>query len=149
MLLVTGLAGCRGEKQPDGDDKNVKTNVPQLAVAINPVLMYDDGSSVIPFNDINGAMKADNEGATLTALVQNTAWQWAHETAGGWEQRPAYGLGRWQNGAGASAKKTAAYAFNEDGNISLSRFSGGSPELTPYGSDSVPAVGLLLLGHRQ
>lgn len=144
MLLVTGLAGCRGVKQPDGEDKNVKTNVPQLAVAINPVLMYDDGSSVIPFNDINGAMKTDNEGATLTALVQNTAWQWAHETAGGWEQRPAYGLGRWQNGAGASAKKTAAYAFNEDGNISLSRFSGGSPELTPYGSDSVPAVGLLL-----
>lgn len=144
-MLVTCFAGCKNVT-PGGDTKDPTntTNKPQLVVAMNPILIYDDNTSVVAFNDVNGAMKADNEKDSLTALGNDTAWSWVYATQTGWKQRAIYDMGKWQSGTGSTVKKTAAYSFNEDGDISLSRYTSSSLALTTYNGESVPDVGLLL-----
>ncbi len=144
VMLLVCLVGCGDEnptKKP-GPDSDV--NKAQLVVALNPVLVYGDNTTVAAFNDINGAMKADNEASSLSAMYKDTAWQWVYSTANGWKQRATYDLTRWQNGAGAEAKKTVAYTFNEDGDISLTRYNTNSVKLTAYAGSAAPQVGLLL-----
>lgn len=146
MLLVC-FAGCGGDtKDPQKNPNSDPTteNKAQLVVALNPILDFDDGSSVVIFNEVNKAMKADNETSSLSAMYQDTTCQWVYQTATGWKQRATYNLTRWTNGAGATAKKTAAYTFNEAGDISLSRYASSSLELTTYDGTAVPQVGLLL-----
>ena len=143
-MLVTCFAGCKNTTGDDKKDPTNTTNKPQLVVAMNPILIYDDNTSVVAFNDINGAMKADNEKNTLTALGNDTEWSWVYATATGWKQRAVYDMGKWQSGAGSTVKKTAAYSFNEAGDISLSRYTSSSLALTTYNGESVPDVGLLL-----
>lgn len=144
VILAFGtLAGCAGgtpTKTPGGKSENKA----QLVVALNPILVYDDSTVVIAYNDIRGAVRQDREAASLTALHGESNWTWAYKEDDKWRQRGIYGLDSWTNGAGKEAKKTAAYAFSVDNTVSLSTFAGGSPALTGYGSDTLPEVGILL-----
>ncbi len=144
FLLVTCFAGCGDETGSSGQQKPGKSRA-QLVVALNPVLVYEDNTSVVAYNDIKDAIKADNEKASLAAMYQDTAWKWAYNTPDGWEQRPTYNLGLWKNGAGVAVKKTAAYSFNAEGDISLSRYTGSSLKLSAYdNAAAIPQMGLLL-----
>ncbi len=148
LALVLGCLAACGDgttSTPGKDDPSPnKVNKPQLVVAMNPVLVYGDNSSVVAYNDINGAMRADNEASSLSAMYQTTAWQWAYQKDGAWTQRATYGMGRWVNGAGAEAKKTVAYSFNADGDISLSRYTANNLKLSAYNGVTAPEVGVLL-----
>ena len=145
VMLLALFAGCNGAgdqgdgKKPSGN----KENTPQLVVAINPVLLYEDEETTIAYNEINAAMKADNEASSLSAMG-NASWHWVYADNGGWTKRAVYGLGRWVSGAGTAVKKTAAYTFDEAGGISLARYAGDSVALKTYGGEDLPQVGLLL-----
>ena len=147
VMLLTLAVGCAGigTSNPSGGQTSANENTAQLVVAMNPILVYDDGETVIAYNDVKNATKADFEGATLTALQQNTGWSWMYKIPGNWKKRAAYTLDKWTNGSGAKAKSTFAYAYNNEGTTSLASYYAQTTELTAYGdTDSLPDYGLLL-----
>ena len=146
VMLLTLAVGCAGgTSNPGGDPGKTNANNAQLVVALNPILVYDDGDTVIAYNDVKNATKADFENSTLTTLHQSTAWQWVYKKDDAWKKRAVYTLDKWTNGSGAKAKTAYSYAFNNEGTTSLASYYAQSVELTPYGTaDSVPDYGLLL-----
>lgn len=143
LALAVGCAG-NGTSDPTGADTPNHKEA-QLTVAVNPILYYDDGTSVIAYNDVKNATRADFDAASLTALHQKTAWMWAYRTANGWKERAAYQLDKWQNGAGVKAKKAYAYSYNASGTTSLASYYAQSTELTTYSeAQKVPDYGLML-----
>ncbi len=146
VMLLTLAVGCAGgTSNPGGDSGKTNANNAQLVVALNPILVYDDGDTVIAYNDVKNAAKADFENSTISALHQSTAWQWLYKKDDGWKKRAIYTLDKWTNGSGAKAKSAYSYTFNNEGTTSLASYYAKNVELTPYGAaDSVPDYGLLL-----
>ncbi len=142
VLLLTFFTACgnNGGTQTGGKPQE---NVPQLTVALNPILVLDGTETVIPYNDMNKAMSADSSSSTLTAIA-DSAWGWVHADDGGWTRRAVYNFGRWQNGAGAQAKGAFAYSFNDAASISLGVYNVKNNELVTYQNEEIPATGLLL-----
>lgn len=109
VMLLALFAGCNGAgdqgdgKKPSGN----KENTPQLVVAINPVLLYEDEETTIAYNEINAAMKADNEASSLSAMG-NASWHWVYADNGGWTKRAVYGLGRWVSGRRHSGEENGS-----------------------------------------
>ena len=68
VLTVCAFAGCGSKKTVIKTTAGKQESKPQLVVALNPILAYDNGTSVIAFNDIRKAMSADQKEATLTSL---------------------------------------------------------------------------------
>ncbi len=148
-MAVTLLAGCGAETETKKKKKDNPTseNVAQFAVAINPILAYDDGTSVVAFNDIKNAVKSDREGNTLAALYNDTGWEWSYKLDDtSWKSRATYALDSWTNGAGATGKKAVAYSFTDTGSTSLMPFAASSTPLETYQGDAVPDYGLILSG---
>ncbi len=147
VMLLTLAVGCAdvGTSNPSGGKTEANENTAQLVVAMNPIFVYDDGETVIAYNDIKNATKADFEGATLTSLQQNTGWSWMYKIPDNWKKRAPYALDNWTNGSGAEAKNTFAYAYNNERTTSLTSYYAQSTELTTYGeTDTIPDYGLLL-----
>ncbi len=137
MLLVFFTA-C-GTKPP----VSVTQNDPQLVVALNPTLVYDDGTTVNAYNDMNKAMGADSQSSTLSAIA-DSPWAWGYSDDNGWTERAVYGFGRWMSGTGKLAKGVFAYRFNQAGNTSLGVYDVQSNEMTTYQDDALPEAGMLL-----
>ena len=146
VMLLTLAVGCAtGTSNPSGGNTPANENTAQLVVAMNPILVYDDGEAIIAYNDVKNAIKADFENATLTTMHQSTAWHWAYKSADSWKKRAIYTLDKWTNGAGVKAKSAYSYTYNNEGTTSLATYYAQSTELTPYGAaDQVPDYGLLL-----
>lgn len=143
-MLLTLTAGCGGGAVTSDPDPVSKDPVPQLTVAMNPLFVYDDGTAVVAYNDIKNAMKADYDSAGLTALASKTGWKWAYGGTDGWTLRATYDLARWCNGAGVTAKKTNAYAFNAAGDVSVMTYDTALLDLAAYGDAPLEKNGLLL-----
>jgi len=143
-LLLTLGVGCAvtSTSDPTGGQSTV---APQLVVAVNPIFIYDDGETVIAYNDVKNATQTDYEGATVSSLHTDTAWSWMYKIPDNWKKRSVYTMERWNNGAGAKAKGVYAYAFNETGTTALASYHSHLNELTPYSTaDVMPEYGLLL-----
>lgn len=142
-LLLLGTVGCATVTPPDDPSVPGGTAVAQMAVAVNPFLVYDNGDTVIAYNDIKNAAGSDYAASTHTALADN-GWMWVTKETAGWRQRAVHGLGRWYSGNGATAKNHLAYAFTANSAVSLMSYHTGSHQLTPYGGDVLSEYGLLL-----
>ncbi len=141
-LLLTFFTAC-GNGATQQSDKP-KTNDPQLVVAINPMVVYDNDAVVIPFNDINKAMGKDSQSSTLSAIADSD-WGWVYNYGeNGWTNRAVYGFGRWKNGAGTQAKGVFAYNFSQAGSTSLGLYDTQSNELATYQGETLPESGMLL-----
>ena len=145
VVLLTFFTACGngGSTQQQPDDKPKQDNVPQLTVAMNPVLVFDGSTTVIPYNDMNKVMAADSQSSTLSAIA-DSAWGWVHASDDGWTRRAVYNFGRWQNGAAVKAKGAFAYAYNDAASISLGVYNTKSVELATYQDEEIPATGVLL-----
>ena len=140
LLTIFTACGNGGGTQTGGKPQQ---NDPQLVIAANPVFEYDDDSFSLAYNDLNGAMSADSQSSSLTAIT-DSAWTWAYDDGDGWVERAVYGFGRWKNGAGAQAKGVYAYSYAENGNTSLGVYTAKANELVTYQDESVPDSGILL-----
>ncbi len=139
MLAVFFTACGNGGTQQGGKPTD---NLPQLTVAMNPVLVFD-GATVIPYNDMNKAMAQDSQNSSLTAIA-NSNWSWVHSDEGAWTRRAVYNFGRWTNGAGAKAKGVFSYYYNDNAAISLGVYNAKSVELATYQNEEVTPTGILL-----
>ena len=119
VLTVSVFAGCGTQKTTVKNNAAKQESKPQLVVAMNPILAYDNGSNIIAFNDIKNAMSADQKAATLTSLANVTDWVWAYKLNEDWKKRGIYGLEKWRNGGNISADKLSADSFLNDGTVSL------------------------------
>jgi len=143
-LLLSLAVGCADTPTTSVPTDDGGKQVPQLSVALNPVYAYDNGDVVVAYNDLNKAMQSDYDNASLTSLSGNTGWQWAYRTGEQWALRAIYDLSRWQNGVGATVKKTNAYLFSADRTVSLMPYDTARLMVTPYGTASLPDKGVLL-----
>jgi len=145
VMLLALVVGCTdsGAANPTGQEQATRT--PQLVVAMSPILVYDDGDTIIPYNDIKNASKTDYQQATLTSLTGTTPYNWMFKGEAGWKKREAYTLDTWIGGAGARAKGLYAYAYNNEGTTSLGTYSTKQTALTAYDAEAdLPQNGLLL-----
>ncbi len=143
-LLLTFFTACGNTGTQAGDKPQPQKNTPQLVVAANPVIVYDDGTTAIAYNDMNAAMAADSKASNLSAIA-DSAWSWVYaDDEGAWVDRAVYGFGRWKSGAGTQAKGAFAYAFNEEASISLGVYNTKNHEIVTYQDEELPSVGVLL-----
>ncbi len=142
MLLATFFTACGNGGAGQGNKP--QKSEPQLVVAVNPMVTYDNDTTVIPFNDINKAMGQDSQSSSLTAIA-DSAWGWVYnDSENGWTDRAVYGFGRWKNGAGTQAKGVFAYTFNQQGSTSLGLYDVVSNEIATYSGETLPESGMLL-----
>ena len=144
VLTVCAFAGCGSKKTVIKTTAGKQESKPQLVVALNPILAYDNGTSVIAFNDIRKAMSADQKEATLTSLSKVTDWVWAYKLNEDWKKRGIYGLEKWRNGGFVSSDKLSAYSFLNDGTISLMPYTTKATKLTTYQGEEPASAGVLL-----
>ena len=137
VLIVSAFAGC-------GPVNNKQERKPQLVVAMNPILAYENGENVIAFNDVKNAMSSDQNSATLTSLADDTDLVWVYKQGEDWKKRGIYGLDKWRNGGYISADKLQAYTFLNDGTISLMPYTTQAAKLTTYQKEEPTAAGILL-----
>ncbi len=144
ILTVSAFAGCGKEPTVVNKPVNKQERKPQLVVAMNPILAYENGSNKIAFNDIKNAMSSDQKAATLTSLTDNTDWVWVYKQGEDWKKRGIYGLEKWRNGGYVSANKLSAYSFLNDGTISLMPYTTKAAKLSTYQNEEPTAAGVLL-----
>lgn len=137
VLIVSAFAGC-------GPVNNKQERKPQLVVAMNPILSYENGNNIIAFNDVKNAMSNDQNTASLTALADDTNFVWAYKQGDDWKKRGIYGLDKWRNGGYISADKLQAYTFLNDGTISLMPYTTQAAKLNTYQGEEPTAAGILL-----
>lgn len=149
-LLLSAFAGCRkgatsSQTVSTPTDNPAPVQKAQLVIALNPILQFEDGGPVVAYNDIKNAMKSDRETASLASMYNDTAWRWAYRHAEDWKMRATQTLAGWRNGKGASPQQAlSAYAFSEDGTISVMAYAAGAMDLTAYPDAAVPDMGILL-----
>ena len=149
VLLLTFFTACGNTgtgtgSTPQAGDVPQQKNDPQLVIAANPVIVYDDGTTAIAYNDMNAAMAADSQASNLSAIT-DSVWSWVYaDDDGAWVDRAVYGFGRWKSGAGTQAKGAFAYAFNEAASISLGVYNLKNQEIVSYQDEEIPSVGVLL-----
>ncbi|MGN0492739.1 MAG: family 16 glycosylhydrolase [Acutalibacteraceae bacterium] len=141
VMLIGSFSGCNGNK-PASTAKKTLEPKPQLVVAANPAVVYDDGTQSVAYNDVKTALKTDREAATLTSLSR-ADWTWVTLTEDNWKIRSIYGLEAWSNGVGAKATSLNAYAFSDDGTVSLLNYTKNSAQLTTYQNEEIPDAGIL------
>ncbi len=145
LLLIGLLAGCGDTdagKNPEQPKPN--QNKPQLTVALNPILVDANNQVTVAYNDVKNAAKEDRAAKTLLTMEQDCGWQWVmRDKTDGWVRRPAYALDKWKNGAGVASDTLYGYGYTADGAVSLAHFA-ASAQLQGYGSDVLPAAGVLL-----
>ena len=141
VMLIGSFSGCNGSK-PASTAKKTLEPKPQLVVAANPAVVYDDGTQSVAYNDVKTALKSDREAATLTSLNQ-ADWTWVTLTEDNWKKRSIYGLEAWSNGVGAKATSLNAYAFSDDGTVSLLNYTKNSAKLKTYQNEEIPDAGVL------
>lgn len=137
VLIVSAFAGC-------APINNKQERKPQLVVAMNPILTYENGNNIIAFNDVKNAMSTDQNTASLTALADDTDLVWVYKQGEDWKKRGIYGLDKWRNGGYISADKLQAYTFLNDGTISLMPYTTQAAKLTTYQQEEPTAAGILL-----
>lgn len=137
VLIVSAFAGCETANKK-------QERKPQLVVALNPILTYENGDNVIVFNDVKNAMSNDQNAATLTSLVDDTDLVWVYKQGEDWKKRGIYGLDKWRNGGYVSADKLQAYTFLNDGTISLMPYTTQAAKLNTYQGETPTAAGILL-----
>ena len=121
VLIISAFVGCTPKQAAVKNPVIKQERKPQLVVAMNPILAYDNGTNKIAFNDVKNAMSADQKSATLTSLTDSTDWLWVYKQGEDWKKRGIYGLAKWRNGGYVSADKLSAYSFSNDW-ISVSHF---------------------------
>ena len=137
VLIISAFAGC-------GPVNNKQERKPQLVVAMNPILSYENGDNIIAFNDIKNAMNTDQNTASLTALADDTDLVWVYKQGENWKKRGIYGLDKWRNGGYISADKLQAYTFSNDGTISLMPYTTQVAKLNTYQGETPTAAGILI-----
>lgn len=144
ILIVSAFVGCNPKPAVVNKPVNKQERKPQLVVAMNPILAYQNGTNKIAFNDVKNAMSADQKAATLTSLVDKTDWMWVYKQGEDWKKRGIYGLEKWRNGGYISADKLSAYSFMNDGTISLMPYTTKAAKLSTYQGEEPTAAGVLL-----
>lgn len=142
VILIGVFSGCNGTASVSIRKKALKPK-PQLVVAANLAVVYDDGTQSVAYNDVKTALKADRKSATLSSLNQ-ADWTWVTSAGEKWKIRSVYGLETWSNGAGAKATSLNAYAFSNDGTVSLLNYTKNSAKLKTYQDEAIPDAGVLL-----
>ena len=56
VMLIGSFSGCSGNKQASTTKKTLEPK-PQLVVAANPAVVYDDGTQSVAYNDVKKALK--------------------------------------------------------------------------------------------
>ncbi len=138
VLIVSAFAGCAPTNNKRQDRK------PQLVVAMNPILAYENGDNVIAFNDVKNAMSTDQKAASLTALADDTDLVWVYKQGEDWKKRGIYGLDKWRNGGYISADRLQAYTFINDGTISVMPYTTNLVKLSTYQGETPATAGILL-----
>ena len=144
VLTISAFAGCGSQKTEVKEPVEKQERKPQLVLAMNPILSYGDGMSIIAFNDVKNAMISDQKAATLTSLSDKTDWIWVYKLGEDWKKRGIYGLEKWRNGGYASADKLSAYSFMNDGTVSLMPYTTQAAALTTYQGEEPTNAGVLL-----
>ena len=137
ILIVSAFAGCETVNKK-------QERKPQLVVALNPILTYENGDNIIAFNDVKNAINTDQDAATLTALADETDLVWVYKQGQDWKKRGIYGLDKWRNGGYISADRLQAYTFLNDGTISLMPYTTQAAKLNTYQGEEPTAAGILL-----
>ena len=144
VLTISAFSGCNRQQASVDKNASKQERKPQLVVAMNPILAYENGINKIAFNDVKNAMSDDQKAASLTSLTDTTDWVWAYKQGEEWKKRGIYGLEKWRNGGYVSTDRLNAYSFFNDGTISLMPYTTAVAELTTYQSEEPPAAGILL-----
>ena len=144
VFSMSAFAGCSPDAKKSVVPVQKLERKPQLVVAMNPIIVFGDGTNNIVFNDVKNAVSSDRNAATLTSLSENTQWTWAYKQDEAWKKRGIYGLSKWRNGDYISADKLSAYSFTEDGSVSLMPYSLKSAKLTTYQGEEPASSGILL-----
>ena len=105
ILIVSAFVGCNPKPAVVNKPVNKQERKPQLVVAMNPILAYQNGTNKIAFNDVKNAMSTDQNAASLTALADNTDLVWVYKQGADWKKRGIYGLEKWRNGEFVSSDK--------------------------------------------
>lgn len=142
FCLVFVLFCCCGctEKKPQ------KSEVTQYTVALNPSVMYEDGTVDSIRNSTAKAMLSDVSSDTAEALYKNTAWQWiAKENNGDWSRRLIRSLSKWTNGSGSTDSGAPfSYRLDDSGITSLSAFDSSKMKIKGEANTDMPETGILM-----
>lgn len=144
VLIVSAFVGCTPKQVAVKKPVNKQERKPQLVVAMNPILAYQNGTNKIAFNDVKNAMSADQKSATLTSLTDKTDWVWVYKQGEDWKKRGIYGLEKWRNGGYISSDKLSAYSFLNDGTVSLMPYTTKAAKLSTYQGEEPTPAGVLL-----
>ncbi len=142
VIMLTFFAAC-GNDAPTKKPAEQGETAPQLVVALNPIVVYDDDTTSLAYNDFNTAMSKDSGNSSLTGIAA-ADWTWANRGENGWNESAVYGFNYWMNGAGKAAQGVFAYSFNEAGSNSLGVYNLKSAALKTYGDEVLPNSGMLL-----
>lgn len=117
--MLSTFSGCNSQ-QAVVDTVGLNSDpISQFAVALNPILLFDEQETVIAFNDIKDAVVLDQKGNSITALSQNTGWSWVYKKENDWKIRNVYALEKWRNGRNVANSKFSAYTFCQQGSIAV------------------------------
>ena len=144
VLIISAFVGCGPQSASVNKPVKKQERKPQLVVAMNPILAYENGSNKIAFNDVKNAMSADQKSATLTSLTDTTDWLWVYKQGEDWKKRGIYGLEKWRNGGYISNDNLRAYSFLNDGTVSLMPYTTKAAELSTYQGEEPTSAGILL-----
>lgn len=137
VLVLTLFSGCN-----NGTTKEKSTS--QLALALNPILLFDNSDSAVAFNDIKNAIVNDQKNSSISSLTETTNWSWAYKQGEDWKNRKVYALEKWRNGDKVSNGQFLAYTFTRQGAISVMPFSIANAKVKTYQNETLPNAALAL-----
>ena len=88
VLVLSTFSGCNNSLFAGSNEKPTS----HLAIALNPILLFDETDTVIAFNDIKDSIVKDMSDSTITTLSNDTNWTWAYQNDDGWKKRNVYDL---------------------------------------------------------
>ena len=138
VLVLSTFSGCNNFLSAGSNEKPTS----HLAIALNPILLFDETDTVIAFNDIKDSIVKDMSNNTITTLSKDTNWTWAYHNENSWKKRNVYDLEKWRNGNVVSTSKFSAYTFTSQGAISVMPFAPASTEVKTYQREELPSAAI-------
>ena len=138
VLMLSAFSGCT----TNGGSKLNSTS--QLAVAVNPILLFDEAETVIAFNDIKNAIVEDQKTNSINCLKEETNWTWAFKKGDDWKQRNVYALEKWRNGDKVSSTKFSAYTFSRQGALAVMPFAAANGNFETFQNEELPRTAIAI-----
>lgn len=137
VLVLSVFSGCTNNKEK-------LDTTSQLAIAINPILLFDEEETVIAFNDIKDAIVKDQQNNSIDAFKKQTDWTWAYKTGDDWKQRNVYALEKWRNGDNVSSTKFSAYTFTKQGAMAVMPFAAANVNFETFNEVDLPNTAIAI-----